>query len=215
MANAATFVLTDAEARAREAPYTFFRPSSAELAAISKGDLVKLIFELVPPGKTYDAERMWVSVTDAGAESLSGVLDNDPYEARLAAGDAVTFERRHVISIQWADPANAPPGESRREYWERCMVDDVVVTGERPVEYIYREEPDLASEDDRYPDSGWRIRGRRLDEVDEDIDNRKAQYVALGAILNRDDSWLHLIDSPTGSAFMRDFETNVYVPTRE
>jgi hypothetical protein len=41
---------------------------------------------------------------------------------------------------------------------------------------------------------------------------RGAAYVALGAVLNRDDSWLELIDAPIGSAFMRDFETGAYEP---
>lgn len=57
---------------------------------------------------------------------------------------------------------------------------------------------------DTYPDSGWRLRGdwRAIDE--DAFAARKAAYVALGAVLNVDDSWLHLIDAPVGARFERD-----------
>ncbi len=41
---------------------------------------------------------------------------------------------------------------------------------------------------------------------------RKFSYVALGAVLNRDDSWLAWIDEPVGTTLMRDFDTGRYVP---
>jgi hypothetical protein len=43
------------------------------------------------------------------------------------------------------------------------------------------------------------------------MEERKFSYVALGAVLNRDDSWIGWIDAPIGTALMRDFETNKYV----
>ena len=43
---------------------------------------------------------MWVVVTTVGEESLEGTLASDPAELRgLHAGDAVQFERRHVVAI--------------------------------------------------------------------------------------------------------------------
>jgi hypothetical protein len=47
--------------------------------------------------------------------------------------------------------------------------------------------------------------------TDAEINERKVAYVALGAVLNRDDSWIGWIDAPVGTALMRDFETNTYV----
>jgi hypothetical protein len=43
------------------------------------------------------------------------------------------------------------------------------------------------------------------------MEERKFSYVALGAVLNRDDSWVSWIDAPIGTALMRDLELNTYV----
>jgi len=211
------YVLRDPRPIAEEAPYTFFLPGPAELAAIAGGDLVKLLFEHVPPGRTYDAERMWVSVDGAHGEVLAGALANEPFEteAVVRIGDRVTFERYHILAIEWADPENAPPPLEYREYWERCLVDASVVDGRAPVEYLYREEPDMAQEGDTYPDSGWRIRGRVPETTEAETGTETPQYVALGAVLNRDDSWLHLIDAPIGAAYLRDRESDVYMPAED
>ncbi len=37
-------------------------------------------------------------------------------------------------------------------------------------------------------------------------------YVSLGAVLSRDDSVLHLLDEPAGSAFKRDGASGLFVP---
>ena len=84
------------------------------------------------------------------------------------------------------------------------MVDQAVLDGDLTVEYIYREAPDMAKEGDEFPDSGWRIRGDSRGNLRDQIGSRKVVYVALGAVLNADASWLHLIDEPIGARFVKD-----------
>ena len=207
------FEILDPRPIAATAPYTYFLPSGPELAAVSKGDIVKLLFDYPHQTEKWAAERMWVIVESVEGHDFRGILDNDPDEptSPLAAGDTLTFKRHHILSVAWENPEAAPPAAEYREYWDRCLVDQCVLDRVEPVEYVYREEPDLAGEDDEYPDSGWRIRGRMGSASNAEMDDRAVAYVALGAVLNRDDSWLSWIDAPIGTALMRDFDTNKYV----
>ena len=211
------YVLVDPRPIAAGAPYTFFLPNADEIAAIASGDLAQLMFEHVPAGHEWGVERMWVKVDSSDANELTGTLANKPFEATASVreGDPVTFERHHVIGIRWANPETAPRPSTYREYWERCLVDDCVLDGTEPIEFIYREEPDMQEEGDKYADSGWRVRGRMGDATDEEADARVPQYVAIGAVLNRDDSWVQFVDAPVGTRLMRDFETNIYVKEGE
>jgi hypothetical protein len=195
--------------------YTYFIARPDEVAAIRPGDMVQLVFQLDPPGETCDAERMWVTVTDEEGETLTGVLESEPYEGRPTKGAHVRFRRLDVIDIVWKNPSAAPNLPPRRECWDRCLVEACVLEEGVPVEYLYREPPDPAAADDEQPDSGWCIRGRRGGASDEEMAAREVRYVALGAVLNKDDSWLALIDTPVGSAFMRNFETGEYEPVSD
>lgn len=207
------YLLDDPRPIAKSAPYTFFLPLEAEIAALRIGDLVQLVFRSVPPGRTWDAERMWVSITVISDRGLVGTLDSTPSDMpQLKPGAKVRFQRHHIIAAILQGEGRPQIVDDRRDYWDRCLVDDCVLSGDRPVGYVYREGPDLADADDKYPDSGWRIRGDLRDQTPEEIDARTASYVAVGAVLNRDDSWLHLIDEPIGAAFDRDFEAGTYVP---
>lgn len=209
-----TYVVTDPRPIAVEAPYTFFLPSAADLATIVTGDGVQLIFAYSGPFERWGAERMWVAIDRIDDDELLGTLQNEPDEPRspLRRGDQVRFARASIIDIDWEQAGRAPLPPFKRQYWERCLVDGCVLDGGEPVEYLYREEPELAAEGDRDPDSGWRIRGRFGDATDEELAERSAEYVAVGAVLNRDDSWLSLIDAPAGLAFVPDFATNTYSP---
>lgn len=198
------------EERRLEAPYTYFLPHPDQIAALRVGDMVKLLFEYDGEVEEYGGERMWVSVDRIDGCEFEGQLLSDPCENHIAKGDRVRFRREDILDFRFGDDRPEPKVPPRREYWDRCLVDECVLYSDVPVEYLYREEPDLADENDEYPDSGWRVRGRQGDTSDDGMDDRKPAYVALGAILNRDDSWLHLIDAPIGSRFIRDFETGEY-----
>jgi hypothetical protein len=207
------FELADADERAAEAPYTFYVPTLAERQRVAVGDHAKLAFEYLWETEEYSGERMWVDITEKNGSRFKGLLDNEPTEKGLELGMEIEFGVENIIDIDWLEPDAHPPFVEQRGYSERCLVDECVLEDGVQVEYIYREEPDMDSEGDKYPDSGWRIRGRLADDASEDeFEEREIAYVSLGAVLNRDDSFLPLLDSPIGSAFMRDFERDRYDP---
>lgn len=205
--------LEDPRPIAESAPYTFFRPSETECLAVRAGDLIKLIFIYDVPTEEWTAERMWVHVTEAGREGLAGTLGNNPVDpkAPLKHGDLVRCQHFHIIDIEFDKPDTSPAPVPHRTYWERCFVEQCVLDGQEPVEFLYRETPLAPEEDDAYHDSGWRIRGRRGTATAADYDAREFVYIALGKVLNEDDSWLHLIDMPVGCQFERNFETGDYI----
>lgn len=208
------FEIDDPRPIAESAPYTYFLPSENELLAIVPGDSVKIIIRSIPHSKEWGAERMWVIVTDADGDNLQGKLDSLPSDIpQLRPGSPLTFRRSDVIDIDWSvDRITAPPpSPATREYWERCFADNCVLSGDSPVDYIYREEPDMAGPDDKYPDSGWRIRGTEEGIAADEAADETPCYIALGKVLNSDDSWLHLIDQPIGARFIRDPDSGKFV----
>jgi len=209
------YEIDDPRPIAAEAPYTFFLPTAEQLAAIQPHDEVKIIIRSVPPSPDWDAERMWVDIKRAEGDLLVGTLDNFPSDIpQLKPGNELQFSRSAVIDILWSkDRTHVPPeGRTEREFWERCMVDDCVLDGRSAVEYVYRERPELDEPNDKNPDSGWRIRGTDEAIAEDEAMERNPRYVALGVVLNKDDSWLNLLDAPVGSAFIRDMETGKFVP---
>jgi hypothetical protein len=209
------YTIDDPRPIAAGAPYTYFLPSENELLALTPGDQVKVVFRSHPAGRKFEAERMWVTLTAVNGDELSGALDNIPTDMpQLGLGDLVRFKRSDVISIIWNDgrAVSPPSSPDHREYWDRCLVDACVVDDGAMVHYLYRENPEVPEPDEIYPDSGWRIRGDYREISDAELEARESRYLALGAVLNVDDRWLHLIDAPIGASFIRDWETGAFVP---
>lgn len=193
--------LTDAAQSQRRYPYTFYKPSEATLGRLRVGDQVKLIFEYdVPNPDGWTAERMWVTITQVDGDRFQGLLDNEPrHLAALRLGDPVAFEARHII--QTDIPETGP--DTVDKYRTRCFVTARVLYDGQRAACLYREEPEQEG------DSGWRIMAGDEDQAYMD-DEDHVFYVSLGAVLNKDDAFVHLLDAPVGSVFERSPETGEF-----
>ena len=197
-----TWTLENADDVAAHNKYTFFKSPREAIAPVRPGDIVKLIFvfESSDP-EAPRAERMWVIVDRIDGDGrFFGRLDNQPrWIEDLKPGDDVAFDARHIINTQYDSDDNLV-----ERYIKRCYVTQRVLRDGAKVGYLYREAPD------RDDDSGWRFTaGDESDEYMDDADN--AAYVSVGAVLSKDDSFIDLLDAPTGAAFERDRDTMAFV----
>jgi len=208
------YELDDPRPVVAENPYTFFVPGLEEIAALEPGDDVKLIFRSIPRAPRWGAERMWVRILAMAPEGLTGELLNEPSDMpQLHAGAQVDFQPWHIVGVDWKDEAKAQRfADLESRFFGRCMVDEDVVEGRARVGYLYRETPDLGQQGDQYPDTGWRIRGELFaGETEAAYARREPCCVALGVVLNRDDSILALLDEPVGARFTRDPATGAFL----
>ena len=208
-----TWLLVDPRPTKAENPFTFFVPPDEVVAKIGPGEIVKLIFVSDPPSRRTGAERMWVQVTARDGEHLHGTLDNVPIDTpNLALNDPVEFEAYHIVALDRSSKLwDGVDNDSEDRYMARCLVDGSVLDGSRPIGLIFREEPDVL-ENSPYPDSGWRIRSDQRGRSDADIDVEEVIRVAIGVILNKDASFLDLLNSPVGSVYERNWETGTFEP---
>lgn len=204
--------LDDPRPTAAANPYTFFMPHPLELAALKPKDGIKAVFRQLDGASEYDAERMWVQIEEIVDGDVIGTLDNEPAGMdKLKLGDQVRVPLTHAISTDFQEDHPRPETPPVREYWERCFVDNCVLSGRSRIDYLYREEPDMTREGDKYPDSGWRIRGTQA-AIDEDVaHDRKPHYIALGKVLNVDDRWIDLIDCEYDRHFSWDEGNSAFV----
>ncbi len=186
--------LEDADSIANENPYTFYKTPRELIEKISPGETVKLIFQFESDDpEAPRAERMWVIVKEVmGNGIFKGVLDNEPYHIKdLKIGDHIEFSACNIINSDHDDNNNLV-----ERYLKRCFVTKKILDDGYRVGYLYREEPDNEK------DSGWRITSNT--ETDEYMDNSEnIAFVSLGLVLNKDDSFIRLLDSPAGSAYVR------------
>lgn len=197
--------LEDAAERAAEHKYTFYKPTSEEIARIRPGEHVKLIFLFDSDDAAAPrAERMWVVVDSTDRTgSFTGRLDSKPrWIADLKPGDRIEFRDVHIVNTEHDDPHNIV-----NRYLPRCYVTQHILRDGSRVGYLYREEPD----NDR--DSGWRLFAG--DESPDYLDYAEnIAFVSLGAVLNHDDAFLALLESPVGSAFALDPRTGEFRPVK-
>jgi len=209
------YEIDDPRPIAKKSPYTFYIPSTEKLQSLDIGDEVQIIFRSIPV-YAIGGERMWVVIDKVEGDNLSGLLGNEPDDMpQLKKGARIDFFRWQIIDVVWKNPEKTKSlsSEPEKQVWDRCMVDQEILNGTARVGYLYREEPDLGSDDDKYPDSGWRIRADVRDLTDEEYEDPKPAYIAMGKVLNNDDSWIHLIDSKIGSRFLRNPETEKFEVT--
>jgi hypothetical protein len=191
------FWFGDVQAHAETCKYTFFRPSPTLLGKVSTGDLIKVWFQYrAKPWHQSCGERMWVRVTGRDGDEVTGELDNIPTDIiGLRLGSPLQFEVKNILSAEYADPE----GDPTTPYWPRCYTTQGILDG-LPVDYVSRSKPLPKTAKNKYPDSGWQVfaEGESGPSVHE---QGHARYVALGAVLNRDDRWVHLLEEPPGSRF--------------
>lgn len=194
------YTITDPRPIADANPFSFYRPCDARLAAIAPGDHVKAIF--APTDEDEGTERMWVLVTAADADTLTGTLDNEPFGMTgIALGDVVTLKRTDVIAIETTradDPAETN-GVGNEHLFHRCAMDDRVYRDKAQPTRIVRDaaQPEGygPANGDAYPWGGWRILG-------EGFEDRMDMEIGTPIIAVRIDARLApLFDAPAGSAF--------------
>ena len=96
------YSLISAEQMNKKFPDTFWIPSKERRENLSKGDIVKIIFEMesIEDPKELNAERMWVIITEKSNAFYVGKLDSFPFDnVHIKYGQRVNFKPEHIIDI--------------------------------------------------------------------------------------------------------------------
>lgn len=160
---------------------------------LKAGDLVKLVFFSDSDTDGYKGERMWVEITDRNKENFVGKLDNEPYHLKsLKLGQILHFGTEHICDTEYEDDDAA-----KMDYYFDTLVtvsNDVLERNE--FNFLLKDKPNEPN------DSGWVIfSGYEEDEFNSNPDN--FQIVALGVVLNVDDSILAFINETPLCAYER------------
>ncbi len=198
--------LEDVAQIAKGAPYTFYLPPKSVTSKLGKDSLVKLMFKCdVDNDKGWSAERMWVIVTKRDGDNFTGLLDNDPYYIPdIKAGDALEFKIAHILQTSIEDTTPSVVDK----YLPRCYVTSSVLHDKNSVFQLFREKPTEEEKEKNY--SGWNLfSGLEDDDYLNNPDNWN--YVSLGAVLNIDDRFVHLLESEFASEYAWDDSTESYL----
>ncbi|PFE15772.1 immunity protein Imm33 domain-containing protein [Bacillus cereus] len=184
----------------KEAPYTFYLPSSNILGELKVGDLVKLIF--VTKSEEDDGfygERMWVAITEMNEGGFIGKLDNEPYRLSLKIGDEISFGVENICDTEYDDPSS--------QDWDFYFDTKVIVSND----VIEKEEFNFLIKDNPTVEGipGWSILSGY--ESDEYVNNpENFQIISVGVILNIDDSILKFLEEPPLCAYERNDKGRFY-----
>ena len=183
-----------------ESPFTFFVPSEAEKAALTEGDLVKLMFEGTDNDE-FPVERMWVIFQGRDTEGCFGHLDNQPIEIRkLDQGDRISFQDHHIVSV-WEPKIDLDTSEEDK-YFARCYVDPILLGSDQKIGRLERRKPPMRwwrRKPERFQDTGWHIyaEGKKRPW------RRNMQWIAIGVVLNKDASIQKYLHEPVGTRLTR------------
>lgn len=94
------YLLVDGDAMAKAHPDTFIMPPLKRRKSLQVGDNVKLGFRPAGGPRAVADERLWVTIEKVDAYSgFKGRINNDPVVVKARRGEAVTFERKHILCI--------------------------------------------------------------------------------------------------------------------
>ena len=202
-----SWYLADIEKQAKGFKYTFFVPPKSVIKRLDKGNEVRLRFAIrTPEPEGPEAERMWVEITEKTEEGYSGLLTNNPeYIDDLKLGDRIEFEAKHIMDSD----LKSEEEDLVEKYIHLCFVSNQIWLDGKKVGYLHRQESKGEWNDGVF-DSGWILQSGEEDE-EYVQDSKNLRLLSLGAILNRDDSFIALLDSPVGSAYLWDEKKGEYV----
>ena len=205
------FKIVDPRPLAKQCPYLAGLPNEECLNIISKSDTVKVRFRwLERPrgrGEHYLGEDVSIDVLSVTPNYFEGRMTVPSDWPQPSSDVVIRFGKWAVTGVSFADPKYQPLAELPQEkYATRCLMDNSLVGG-RKVQHIFRDEPKIWRNDKISADSGWRVStGSTF------LDTGDVDYRPLYNVLYLDNSWLHLIDQPVGSAFKRDEKTGLFIP---
>jgi hypothetical protein len=192
--------LLDVPDHAAAWPYTFYCPSETLLSAVGENDQVQLhLIYTKKPWLRYSGERLWFRVVERLGDAFVGELLNQPCDMiGLEKGAHIPFGANHIANVVVRDGLKMDDGDGLDRYAGGCLVSRSIMEG-APVFRVARqnsvEKPGVT-----LPDTGWLVLAEDFSETELFSDGSLVTR-SLGAVLNLDDRWHHLLDEPAGEQF--------------